>query len=125
MAMRGGGNIAFPTLTISGTPVTTATVGVPYAGFTVSGGGGVPPYHYSVVAGTLPTGITLNTSTGLVSGTPTVEQTQTGIVIRVTDAAVQTADLAPFQIEVAPDGALRQRDGSPILTRAGEFILLR
>ncbi|WP_167391601.1 LamG domain-containing protein [Mesorhizobium temperatum] len=76
---------------------------MPYAGFTVSATGGTAPYTFSVHAGTLPTGITLNSSTGVVSGTPTTPGTSTGIVIRVTDNVSATADLASFDLTVYSD----------------------
>jgi hypothetical protein len=85
---------------IAGTPVTTATNGVAYAGFTVAGDHGKTPYAYSIAAGALPTGITLNTSTGAVTGTPSVTGTFAGIVIRVTDDRGNTADLPAFTIIV-------------------------
>jgi len=97
-------------LGISGTPVTTGTVGEAYTSFTVTGSGGTTPYVYSVATGTLPGGLTLNTSTGVVSGTPTTEETQTGIVIRVTDAAMDTADLAAFTITVAASAEAQRWD---------------
>ena len=90
-------------LEISGTPVTTGAVGVAYAGFTVSATGGVGPYVFSIASGALPAGLTLNSSTGAVAGTPTTEETQSGIVIRVTDIAGSTDDLAAFSIAVAAD----------------------
>ncbi|WP_292237661.1 LamG-like jellyroll fold domain-containing protein [Mesorhizobium sp.] len=94
----GGGALA-----IFGTPVTATQEDVPYAGFTVSATGGTAPYIFSVHTGTLPTGITLNSSTGVVSGTPTTIGTSTGIVIRVTDNVGATADLAPFNLQVYGD----------------------
>jgi Putative Ig domain len=87
-------------LGISGTPVTTATKGVAYAGFTVTASGGTPAYTYSIASGALPSGITLNASSGAVSGTPTIYGSYPGIVIRVTDAASATANLASFTITV-------------------------
>jgi len=96
------------TLSISGTPVTTGTeyehgVGSTYAGFTVTASGGSAPYTYSVASGTLPAGITLNSSTGAVSGTPAFQSagSYAGIIIRVTDAASATANLAPFTLIIA------------------------
>jgi len=41
---------------------------------------------FSVSSGTLPTGLTLNTSTGVVSGTPTQQTALRTVVIRVTDS---------------------------------------
>jgi hypothetical protein len=47
-----------------------ATVNVPYSQ-TLTAQGGLPPYTYAITAGTLPAGITLDTSNGTFSGTPT------------------------------------------------------
>ena len=48
--------------------------------------GGVAPYVYSYT-GTLPTGITQNTSTGVVSGTPTAGYSTATVTFRVADSA--------------------------------------
>ena len=63
---------ANPTLTIHGTP-TNAQVGVAYyvaltASSSNSGGG---PYNWSISHGSLPPGISLDATTGVLSGTPT------------------------------------------------------
>lgn len=50
--------------------------------------------------GTLPTGLSLS-SAGVLSGTPTVEQVASGIVIRATDASLGTADSNSFNITIA------------------------
>jgi hypothetical protein len=94
------GPIAAP-LAISGVPVTTAALGVPYAGFTVTGSGGWTPYSYNLTAGRWPNGIVMNGSTGVVSGTPTSDTTQNGIVITVWDHYGLTANLAPFNIMIS------------------------
>jgi hypothetical protein len=110
LRMARGRGSAPPTLTVAGTPVTTATQGSVYAGFTVAGSGGTPPYTYSVTAGTLPTGLTLDASSGAVSGTPSGTGTSSGIVLRVTDSLSQTADLASFSIAVSAAGNLTITD---------------
>lgn len=48
----------------------TGQAGVPYSSSLVATGG-VPPYTFSITSGSLPTGLTLNTSTGAITGTPT------------------------------------------------------
>jgi hypothetical protein len=59
------------------------------------------PFSYAVQSGTLPTGLSINSSTGVISGTPTVTGTQTGIVIRATDQDAATADTNSFSIAIA------------------------
>ncbi len=57
---------------------------------TLVASGGTPAYTYSITAGILPPGLTLNTSTGVISGTPTTP----GIWIvtaKVTDSTTATA----------------------------------
>jgi hypothetical protein len=61
--------IAPPPLTLI-CPTGTAQVGVPYSSALVASGG-VPPYTFSIISGSLPPGLSLNPSTGAISGTPT------------------------------------------------------
>jgi hypothetical protein len=61
-----------------------ATVGTPYSS-ALSVTGGSAPYTYSISSGSLPPGITLNTSTGAISGTPTTAGTYT-FTSKVVDA---------------------------------------
>jgi len=51
----------------------------------VAATGGTTPYVWSLSAGTLPVGLTQNTSTGAISGTPTAAGTS-NFTVRVTDA---------------------------------------
>lgn len=90
-------------LAISGNPTTAGNVGTAYTAWSAAAGGGTAPYTYSVQSGALPAGLTLNPSTGQISGNPTTAGTSSGIVIRVTDSAgtPATADLAAFSIVIA------------------------
>jgi hypothetical protein len=57
--------------------------------------GGKSPYTFAVTAGTLPTGITLNASTGALTGTPTdTSGTDRNMTFRVTDALGATANVS-------------------------------
>lgn len=94
-------------LSIAGTAVTTATEDSPYSGFTASASGGAAPYTFSLV-GSWPAGISINSSSGAVSGTPTTPGTYASLSVRVTDAVMATADLPSFTITVAVSGATRQ-----------------
>jgi len=62
----------------------TGVVGVPYSK-TLSAAGGTAPYTWSVIGGLLPGGLTLNGSTGTVSGVPTTAG-NSSFTVRVTDA---------------------------------------
>jgi len=54
-------------LVITTTAVAPITLASPYS-FTMQAAGGIPPYHWSVTVGSLPTSITMNDS-GVISGT--------------------------------------------------------
>lgn len=89
-------------LTLSGTPVVTGTVGVAYSSWSVSASGGDAPYAYFDLFGRLPPGISINPSTGLVSGTPTTAGTYADILIRVTDSEGALNNFPEFDITIAP-----------------------
>jgi hypothetical protein len=76
-----------PSITTTSLP--GGEVGVPYSQ-TLVGTGGTGPYTWAVTAGSLPAGLTLNTSTGAISGTPTGSGPAT-FTVTLTDANDQTA----------------------------------
>ena len=59
-----------PALTVTTSLVPTATVNVAYS-FFLQGSGGTGTYTWSISQGTLPPGLTLSSSLGQISGTPT------------------------------------------------------
>ena len=71
-------------LVITTTTLPAGTVGVAYSQ-TAAATGGVTPYAWSVVSGSLPAGLSLGPSTGTISGTPTTAQTAS-FTLRVTDS---------------------------------------
>jgi hypothetical protein len=68
-------------------PLTSGTVNQPYAAV-VGGSGGTTPYTWSLASGSpaLPAGLSLNTTTGAIVGTPTALETTTPI-FRLQDAS--------------------------------------
>lgn len=66
--------VANTPLTISPASLPAAPLNVAYSK-TITASDGTAPYTYAIVSGSLPTGLTLNTSTGQISGTPTTAGT--------------------------------------------------
>lgn len=59
------------TLTITAPTYPTFHVGKPYTSPALTASGGTAPYTWSVISGSLAPGLTLGSSTGIISGTPT------------------------------------------------------
>lgn len=90
----GGGSTPPPTLAVATTTLPVGQIGVAYS-FTLTATGGTRPYTWSQTGGTLPAGLSLNTSTGVISGTPTGSpSTATGLVFTVTDSSTPFAATA-------------------------------
>jgi hypothetical protein len=81
-------------VTVSYSP-TTATEGEAYTLTPTTTGA----TSFALTSGTLPTGLTLDTGTGVISGTPTTEETASGLVVTATGAGGSTAS-ASFSIVV-------------------------
>jgi hypothetical protein len=88
-----------PALVITTTAVPTATQGVAYS-TTLAASGGTPPYTWSVTAGALPSGLTLASSTGVISGSATVNGTFS-FTVQVVDSKTQNAS-AVFNLTINP-----------------------
>ena len=84
-----------PGLSVTCGTTNTGIVGSAFNSGSIKVTGGTAPYTFSVGTGTLPAGLTLNSSTGAVTGTPTASGTFT---IKVTDAKVSWAPPAPSRL---------------------------
>lgn len=88
-----------PPLSIVALSLAGGSVGNPYSQ-TLQAIGGVPPYSWSIILGTLPVGLTLNHSTGAITGTPTGTGTFT-LTFNVTDSASTTVTSQPLTIVIS------------------------
>jgi predicted outer membrane repeat protein len=89
--------VAAPALTITtATPLPAGTVGTAYSGVTFAATGGTPPYvNWAVTVGSLPPGLALAPTTGVLSGTPnTTAGSPFSFTIQVTDNVGGTATKA-------------------------------
>jgi len=96
-----------PTVGISPHPVAEdladGFVGIAYS-VTISTVGGVSPYTYAIVSGALPSGTSLNTSTGVISGVPTSAATYT-FTVKTTDAnAISNTQVFQIIVDVPNTG---------------------
>jgi hypothetical protein len=96
------------TLTINAAPTIATsslgkgTVGQPYSA-TLSAGGGATPYTWSISSGSLPAGLSLNSATGTITGTPTAAGSST-VGVTLTDSSTPSAATATrtFTLAVNP-----------------------
>jgi hypothetical protein len=63
---------------------------------------GTKPYSWSVLSGVLPTGLTLDNTTGQISGAPTAAGTFTGTIQAQDSSTPQQSATAPFSITIFP-----------------------
>jgi large repetitive protein len=79
-------------LAITTTSLPNGTVGVTYSQ-TLAASGGATPYTWSISSGSLPANLSLNASTGIISGTPTAAATS-NFTIKVTASSGATSTQA-------------------------------
>jgi len=97
-------NIVATTLSISTTTLSTGQMNIPYSA-TLAATGGTAPYRWSILTGSLPTGLSLNSSSGQISGTPS----QSGsfpIQVQVTDSSSPTNQTASQALTLAVSPAV-------------------
>jgi hypothetical protein len=111
--LRAGGSVS---PAISTTALTSATVGSAYS-FTLAFTG-TPTPTIALQSGTLPAGLSVS-SAGVISGTPTVEATTSGLVFRATNSA-GFADSVALTLTVGAASA-----GGPVLVTAPSITVWR
>ena len=108
-------------MTITTTNLPSATVGVAYSQ-TLAETGGMTPITWTITSGALPVGLSLNASTGVISGTPTKPSTPAAVQFTATDSTTPTPLTAnatfTFGISgaVIPAGSASVGNGSTILS---------
>lgn len=75
-------------LAVNPSSLPNGSVGTAYSQ-TVTASGGTGPYTYAIVSGTLPTGLSLNTSSGAITGTPSAGGSYS-FTVQATDATANT-----------------------------------
>jgi hypothetical protein len=98
----GGGGGGGPLSIVTNSPLASATTNVAYSQTLLAAGGSIP-YTWSLVSGSLPTGLSLNTATGVLSGTPTAAGTA-NFTVQVRDSAQATAQKA-YTLTVSNGGS--------------------
>jgi hypothetical protein len=87
------------TLTITTSTLPAANIGVSYTA-TLAVTGGQSPYTFAITTGSLPAGLTLNSATGTISGTPNAAGTFT-FTVTVTDSASNVVQVIGKAVIVA------------------------
>ena len=96
-------NIGTVSLTVNPATLPPALTGHAYSQ-TVTATGGTGPYTFSIVAGALPPGLTLNPATGVISGTPT-SSAAASFTVQALDSLGNTGSRA-YAFTSRPDPAL-------------------
>jgi hypothetical protein len=89
-----------PLVITSAGDLTAGRINVDYS-FQLLFTGGRAPFTWAVASGALPTGLALNTATGVISGKPTATGTFT-FTVSLTDGQPVTAQSQPLRITITP-----------------------
>lgn len=118
-----------PTITLSPPTLTGGTVGTAYSQ-TMTASGGAAPYSFAITAGSLPTGLSLNTANGIISGTPaasglfnfTVTATDANSFTVSSSYALQISALAPVAHDVSATVAANSTGNTITLDISGGAV---
>jgi len=107
-----------PVITTS-SPLSTGQQSLPYS-LTLGVSGGLAPYTWSVISGTIPPGLSLHPATGALSGTPTTAGTY-AFNLRVTDSDNPAGTfIKSYTLEIIPPPAITSPPTFPTAT-SGEI----
>jgi uncharacterized repeat protein (TIGR01451 family) len=98
-------------------PANAGQAGGAYSSSAVASGG-VAPYTFSVASGSLPAGLTLNTATGAITGTPTAAGSFT---VKVTDSSGTTSSSCAITIAAAGAPPILSPDLTITKSHLGNF----
>ena len=96
-------------LAVTTTSLPSGSIGAAYS-TTLGASGGVTPYSWSVTTGTLPAGLSLNSTSGVISGTPTAAVTS-NFTATVSDAETP-ADTANASLSIVISSASCPNNGN-------------
>ncbi len=88
------------TLMITTTALPGGSVGTAYS-TTLAASGGVTPYTWSISSGSLPAGLSINSTTGIISGTPTATGSSTFTVTVADSESPQVTASSSLSISIA------------------------
>jgi sugar lactone lactonase YvrE len=120
--------IAAPTIVIAPSTLAGGTVGSSYSQ-TISASGGSGTYSYAVTSGTLPAGLSLNSATGALIGTPTTaggstftiaatDTVATGPGAPYTGSQSYSLTVAPASVSEAPTSVALASSSNPALAQS-------
>ena len=90
---------SFTTLGVTTTSLANGVAGASYSA-TLRATGGIGTYTWALVSGILPAGLSLDASSGAITGTPTVADTTSGLTFTVTDSSGFTSTSGSQSITV-------------------------